>query len=234
MKTKSTVLTREERDILILAALHPHNRHLTNTEIAERLCISANKVKTLIHQASLKLGAHNRNEAVILAMRWGEISLDEFYSLDELSEIVAGLGPDMLITIAQLVRQEPEHGRFPMKDEQIIHIDRKQHTILTDRERDVLILVARGLTNREIADTLYISISTVRNTLNGACAKLGARNRADAAIIALKQGEVNVGEIFSLNELVQFLAPLGTESIETMSQLLNQKLEQKRIPAGGQ
>jgi DNA-binding CsgD family transcriptional regulator len=231
MKTRSTALTKEERDILILVALH--GQHLNNAEIGQRLGISVSRVKTLIHQACVKLEAHNRNEAIFFAiMKRGEISPTEVYSLDELAEILISLSPDILIRIAHLVRQELEHGHLPGKDEQIIRTDRRQDTILTKRERDVLILVGRGLTNKEIADRLYMSIAAVRTFLSRACTKLGARKRADAIVLALKQREISVGEIFSLNELIQSLAPLGAESIEKMAQLLNQKLEQEPIPTG--
>ena len=231
MKTKSTVLTKEERDILILIALH--GQHLNNAEIARRLGISVSRVKTLIHQACVKLGAHNRNEALFFAiMKRREISPTEFYSLAELAEILSSLSPDMLRRIAHLVRQELEHGQLPGKEEQIICTDRRQDAILTKRERDVLILVTRGLTNKEIADRLCISISAVRTFLNQACTKLGARKRADALVLALKQREISLGEIFSLNEVVQSLAPLGAESIERIAQLLSQKLGQEPIPTG--
>ena len=232
MKTKSTVLTREERDILILGTINPRGEHLSNIEIGQRLGISVGRVKTLIHQACVKLEAHNRIEAIFFAMRRGEISLNEVYSLDELAEILSSLSPDMLRRIAHLVRQELEHGHLPGKDEQIICTDRRQDTTLTKRERDVLILVGRGLTNIEIADRLYISIGAVRTFLNRACTKLGARKRSDAVVSALKQREISVGEILSLNEVVQGLAPLGAESVEKMAQLLNQKLGQEPIPTG--
>lgn len=232
MKTKSTVLTREERDVLILGTINPRGEHLSNIEIGQRLGISVSRVKTLIHQACVKLEAHNRIEAIFFAMRRGEISLNEVYSLDELAEILSSLSPDMLRRIAHLVRQELEHGHLPGKDEQIICTDRRQDTTLTKRERDVLILAGRGLTNIEIADRLYISIGAVRTFLNRACTKLGARKRSDAVVSALKQREISVGEILSLNEVVQGLAPLGAESVEKMAQLLNQKLGQEPIPTG--
>jgi len=229
MKTKSTILTREEGGVLILSA-----RRLTNEEIAERLGISIIKVKTLIHQACLKLGAHTRHDTALFAVIQGEIRLDEVYPLDELAEYFAELGPHMLRRIAQLVRQSPEHGLLQMKDELTLTINTKQGTILSKRERDVLSLVGRGLTNKEIADRLYLSSSSIRNILNKACTKLGARARGDAFMLALKQREMNIGEILSPNELVQVLAPLGAESLETMAELLSQKLEQDRIRPGGQ
>ncbi|MEJ2578951.1 MAG: response regulator transcription factor [Kineosporiaceae bacterium] len=55
---------------------------------------------------------------------------------------------------------------------------------LTAREEDVVLAVARGLTNAEIADTLYISLSTVKTHLASLMAKLGARNRVEIAMWA--------------------------------------------------
>ncbi len=230
MKTKSTVLTREERDVIILVA--PHGKHLNNSEIAQRLGVSVNRVKTLIHQACVKLEAHNRNEAIYFAIKRGEIGLDEVYSLDEVAEILSSLSPDVLIRIAHLMRQELEHGHLPGEDEQTVCTDRRQNTTLTNRERDVLILAARGLTNREIADSLCISIGSVRIFLYRACTKLGAHKRADAVLLALKQGEIGVGEITSLNEIVQNFASSGAESLEKVAQLLNQKLGQEPVLTG--
>jgi DNA-binding CsgD family transcriptional regulator len=232
MKTKSNLLTKEERDVLILGAIHPRGSHLSNSEIGQRLGISVSRVKNLIHQACLKLEAHNRIEAIFFAMKRGEISLNDVYSLHEIAEILSSLSPDILRRIAHLVRQELELGHLPGKDEQIIPTDRRQDTRLTKRERDVLILAGRGLTNMEIADRLYISLSAVRTYLNRACTKLGARKRADAVVLALKQREISVGEITSLKEVVQGLAPVGAESLEKMAQLRSQKPGQEPAPTG--
>jgi DNA-binding CsgD family transcriptional regulator len=163
-------------------------------------------------------------------MRRGEISLNEVYSLDELAEILSSLSPDMLRRIVHFVRQKGKHGQLPEKDEQIIPTDRRQDTTLTKRERDVLILAGRGLTNKEIADILYIYTSAVRTFLNRACTKLGACKRADAVVLALRQREISVGEITSVNEMVQGLAPLGADSSEKVAKLLNQKLGPEPTP----
>lgn len=223
MKTRGISLTGEERNVLILAALHPRGNHLSNSEIGQRLGISVSRVKTLIHQACVKLQAHNRIEAVFFAMKRGDLSLNDVYSLDEIAEILSSLSADMLRRIAYLVRQELEHGHLPANDEEAIRTDRRQGTTLTNRERDVLVLAGRGLTNTEIADRLYISTSAVRTFLNRASRKLGARKRADAVVSALKQREIGVGEITSLDEVVRGLAPLGAESLEKMAQLRGQQ-----------
>lgn len=59
---------------------------------------------------------------------------------------------------------------------------------LTDRERDVLAVAARGASIAEIADTLALSEGTVRNYLSVAIQKLNARNRVEAARIADEKG----------------------------------------------
>ena len=59
---------------------------------------------------------------------------------------------------------------------------------LTDREEQVLATVARGRTNTEIADELYISLSTVKTHIASLMAKLGARNRVEIAMWAYETG----------------------------------------------
>jgi len=61
---------------------------------------------------------------------------------------------------------------------------------LTAREEDVLLAVARGLTNAEIAGALYISLSTVKTHLASLMGKLGARNRVEIALWAYETGRV--------------------------------------------
>ncbi|GIG90367.1 DNA-binding response regulator [Plantactinospora endophytica] len=55
---------------------------------------------------------------------------------------------------------------------------------LTDREEQVLVAVARGRTNREIADELYITLSTVKSHITSLMTKLGLRNRVEIAMWA--------------------------------------------------
>jgi len=61
---------------------------------------------------------------------------------------------------------------------------------LTDREQEVLRLVAAGLTNAEIAQQLYVGIETVKTHVASLLAKLGARDRTQAAIAAYESGFV--------------------------------------------
>ena len=61
---------------------------------------------------------------------------------------------------------------------------------LTDREEEVLLTVARGRTNAEIAAELHISMSTVKFHLTSLMTKLGARNRVELAMWAYETGRV--------------------------------------------
>jgi len=59
---------------------------------------------------------------------------------------------------------------------------------LTEREREVLSLVAEGLSNAAIADRLVVSVHTVRNHIASMSAKLGAHSKLEALSIAVRQG----------------------------------------------
>jgi DNA-binding NarL/FixJ family response regulator len=61
---------------------------------------------------------------------------------------------------------------------------------LTDREEQVLLAVAQGLTNGEVAAELYISLSTAKTHLASLLRKLGARNRVEIAMWAYETGRV--------------------------------------------
>ncbi|MBI5870793.1 MAG: response regulator transcription factor [Actinobacteria bacterium] len=62
---------------------------------------------------------------------------------------------------------------------------------LTEKEKMVLALIAEGLTNQEIADSIYLSENTVRNYVSSLLGKLGFTHRTQAAVYYLKRNELD-------------------------------------------
>jgi NarL family two-component system response regulator LiaR len=66
---------------------------------------------------------------------------------------------------------------------------------LSEREREVLGLLARGMTNADIAKRLYLSEGTVRNYVSAVMAKLDVADRTQAAVLALRYGLADLNEV---------------------------------------
>ena len=83
----------------------------------------------------------------------------------------------------------------PLPQEQLV--DSAQATAidsLTDREREVLMAMARGRSNQEIAGDLFVAEATIKTHVGRILAKLGARDRVQAVVTAYETGLVRPGE----------------------------------------
>ncbi|WP_141812627.1 response regulator [Nocardia bhagyanarayanae] len=101
--------------------------------------------------------------------------------LDAIRTVAAGealLSPSATAAVIARVRSAPDPAPRPTLG------------ALTDRELDVLVLVARGLTNAEIAETLVLSPLTVKTHVSRILAKLLARDRVQLVIAAYEAGLV--------------------------------------------
>jgi two-component system NarL family response regulator len=89
--------------------------------------------------------------------------------------------------VAAITEVSAGHKFFPRDVERYI-LERELHSDLGPRELEVLEMVAKGLTNREIAQAFQISRYTVRNHISHICDKLEVTDRTEAVAVALQKG----------------------------------------------
>jgi DNA-binding NarL/FixJ family response regulator len=137
-----------------------------------------------LHAAVVVLTTFNREDYLLEALRAGAVGYVLKNSrpeqlLDAVRSAAAGdglLAPEVTRTvIARAVTPRTEAPAAPPAG-------------LTDREAEVLALVARGLTNDEIAAQLYLGRATVKTHVSNLLAKLGVRDRVQAVVYAHEHG----------------------------------------------
>lgn len=105
--------------------------------------------------------------------------------------------PSELIEAVRLVASG-ESLVFPASTRAVIERfatrDRLELPDLTERERDVLRCLARGLSNQEIAAELFVSLETIKSHVAGVLLKLGVRDRTQAVVAAYESGFVQPGD----------------------------------------
>lgn len=105
-------------------------------------------------------------------------------------------GDDLVEAIRGAVRGEPQlHPSIALR------LMRRRSTTgdpfadLTERERDVLKTLARGYSNKEIAQALFLTETTVKGYVSTVLSKLGVSDRTQAALIAVRHGLVKLAEL---------------------------------------
>jgi two-component system, NarL family, response regulator DevR len=130
--------------------------------------------------AYVVLTASTADHVLVAAIEAGATGfLSKTRSLDEVrSAVRAAHSGEAVISPELLARLLPRlnRRRDPTRAE------------LTERELEVLALLAEGLTNSEIASRLVVSVHTVRNHVANLSAKLGAHSKLEALSIAIRQG----------------------------------------------
>jgi RNA polymerase sigma factor (sigma-70 family) len=145
----------------------------------------------LAHMSVLVLTTFETDEHVMAALRAGASGFlgkgAQPEAVVEAIRLVARgdalLSPVATRSLIERVLREPRAGQA--QDQQ-----RLQVTVegLTEREREILVLVGEGLSNDDIADRLAISRHTVKTHVNRAMTKLGAHDRAQLVVIAYESG----------------------------------------------
>lgn len=198
--TLAELLAREEPDLQVVAAC-PHGRAALIDAHAHRPDVVLTDLKMpqmdgieltgrlraeLPDTAVVILTAFDDDENVFAALKAGAIG----YVLkdDSLGEIVAAIraaaaGEGFLSTslVARVIREFTRIDRMAKRQRHLF-------AQVTRREAEVLDLLATGLSNRKIAQRLFLSEKTVRNHISAILGKLHANDRTEAALIAARHG----------------------------------------------
>jgi DNA-binding NarL/FixJ family response regulator len=94
--------------------------------------------------------------------------------------------------LAEAIRAVHAGQRYVPRDLADRLLPRPSDEELTDREIEVLRAIAKGMANKEIAEALHISESTVKGHVNNLLAKLGVSDRTKALVVALRRGLVQL------------------------------------------
>ncbi|QEV17715.1 response regulator [Streptomyces alboniger] len=175
----------ERPDVVLMDIRMPGTDGLAATRM-----ISADPALT--HVRVVMLTTFEVDEYVVQSLRAGASGfLGKGAEPDELLGAIriAAAGEALLSPVATkgliakfLAQGEGSDGETPLRGERL--------DALTSREREVLVQVAGGYSNDEIAEHLEVSPLTVKTHVNRAMAKLGARDRAQLVVIAYESGLV--------------------------------------------
>ncbi len=159
---------------------------MDGVEATRRITTEAPQTRVLV------LTTFDADEYVVEALRAGasgfllkDVDPDDFIAA--VRTVAAGealLAPSVTRRLLEQVRD-----RLPQADDP----RRARLAELTDRERDVFRLMARGLSNREIAERLVLAEPTVKTHVSHALLKLDLRDRAQAVVFAYEVGLVHPG-----------------------------------------
>ncbi|MFD9890860.1 response regulator [Amycolatopsis sp. NPDC059027] len=154
---------------------------LDGVAATERICARDPAVKVLM------LTTFDLDEYVLAATRAGAggFLLKDASGEEMLLAMRAVLRGDRVLApsvVDRMMRRYLAAHPAPSDDRRLVR--------LTDRERDVLVLVARGLNNSEIAERLFIGVTTVKTHLGRVLDKLELRDRLQAVVFAYEHGLV--------------------------------------------
>lgn len=174
-----TLCAEAEPDVLLLDLRMPV---LNGIETTARLAARGGDRPKVVVLTTIR-----QDEAVLAALRAGAAA---FLTKDALPEVV-------LTTIRDVHEGRPaptetEALDLLRADGTLVETPRADEVldVLTAREREVFLLVAKGLSNQEIASSVFLSEATVKTHVRAVLTKLGLRNRIQVVITAHERGLV--------------------------------------------
>jgi DNA-binding NarL/FixJ family response regulator len=172
---------REHPDVILMDIRMPH---LDGIEATRLICGAPETKATRV----VILTTFDLDEYVYAALRAGASGflLKDTPPAELLSAIRVVAAGEALLAPTVTRRLISEFARQPRPT----HLPAPELAAVTSREREVLTLIGRGLTNQEIADDLHISHATARTHVGHLLTKLAARDRAQLVITAYETGLV--------------------------------------------
>ena len=122
----------------------------------------------------------------------GPAGMTRAVSARELAEAIRAVAAGFRVVMAgQAEVPEVVHSPEPDQPERDLHAELLLRS-LSERERQILHLLARGYSNRRIAEACYLSLNTVRTHVQNVLVKLGVHSKLEAAALAVRQGLVQI------------------------------------------
>ena len=109
---------------------------------------------------------------------------------DQLIQAIKGTMKGNAYIDPKVTRKVIEQTQFPIE-----HLESQLDLDLTEREDEILRLIAHGLSNADIAEQLFLSEGTIRNYTKNIFKKLNVTTRTQAAVLAIKYGLVKLDQI---------------------------------------
>ncbi|WIG58368.1 MAG: hypothetical protein OJF49_001114 [Ktedonobacterales bacterium] len=173
-----SLATLEHPDVLLMDIRMPL---LDGIAATERICCAVPDTRVVL------LTTYDTPELVVDGLRAGAAGyLLKDSSAEEIVAAVRGVARGQVLLQAQSAAQLL--ASLPSTTHEFAKKQPEDTSGLTERERDVLRLMAQGRANSEIAADLTVSEATVKTHINHIFAKLGARDRAHALVLARQRG----------------------------------------------
>jgi DNA-binding NarL/FixJ family response regulator len=180
-----------------LAAVQAHQPDVTLVDVQMPNMDGVELTRRLLALAApprvVVLTTFDRNEYVYEAMRAGASGfLLKDVRRGQLTDAIRAVMRDDALLAPSITRRLIEQFcRTPSSR----GTDQPELANLTSREKEVLVLVGRGLSNNDIAAKLFVAETTVKTHVARILIKLGLRDRAQAVVIAYETGLVRVGDV---------------------------------------